>query len=295
MEKGYRWIALCTFSLLPLFCPAAMPIDYEALTGLQGAYNEAEKVFKVTFPRTDIDAVVDGVPLNPFMGISSWASFMPSQAGQYMVMGDLCLLQDEVDKVMSVLLDKGFSITALHNHFFYDSPRLFFMHFEGEGQLPMEAEAIKKTMQTIKDVRAAHPAPETTFEMLPLPSGNTISSEAIEAILGPSAQKKEGMVKFIWGRHARMEGCTLGLQMGIQSWSSFAGTDLNAVVDGDLVVHEDELTAVVKALRKGGIHVVAIHNHMINESPRLLFIHYWGRGSAVDLAKSVKHALGYLP
>jgi len=262
----------------------------QKLTGLTGAWNEADGVFKVSAPRNDIKVNVDGWTMPPFMGLTSWAGFTDGKKEEAMVMGDLVLFQDEVNPVMSVLLENGLKVTALHNHFFFDESKVYFMHIEGEGATEAMANGVKKALAVSKEIRVANPHPAKSFGK-PLSNRNAISASAIEKILG-KGQANNGMFKFVVGRTAKMPcGCEATKEMGVNTWAAFAGTDDNAVVDGDFAVLEDELQPVLKSLRKAGVNIVAIHSHMTHENPRILFLHYWGRGHAEELAKAVKSAL----
>ena len=211
--------------------------------------------------------------------------------GGVMVMGDTVLFQDEVNPVMSAALDNGLSVTALHNHFFFDEPKVYFMHVSGEGSAENLATAVKRVWGKIREVRAANPQPTTTFGGTALTPTNSIAGKTIEDILGVKGQASKGMFKIVIGRTTKMIDTEVGKDMGVNTWAAFAGTDENALVDGDFAVHEKELQSVLKILRKGGINIVAIHSHMAGENPRILFLHYWGRGSATDLAKSLKASL----
>lgn len=264
---------------------------YESLTGLKGSYNEKEKVFKASFPRNDVKISVDNTQLDPFMGLTSWTAFTPKDENKFMVMGDLVLFQDEVNPVMSVLLNNNTEVTALHNHFFYDTPKVYFMHIGGEGSLGDLAGGIKKALDTVKVIRSKNNSPSNNFEGPSISSKNSIDLSSLEKIFGIKGQSKDGMVKFVFGRSVKMDNITLGSEMGVNTWSGFAGTNENAIVDGDFAVLENELQPVLKALRKGGINIVAIHQHMTMESPRMVFLHYWGRENSENLAKTVKDAL----
>jgi hypothetical protein len=264
----------------------------EQLTGLKGTLNEAEGVFKVTAPRSDVKVNVDGWQMPPFMGLTSWAAFTEGKKQPAMIMGDLVLMQDEVNPVMSALLDAGVSVTALHNHFFYDEPKVYFMHIGGEGTVEKLAAGVKTAFDKVKAIRAAQPEPAKVFGNKFEPGANAIGGDELDAILGTKGQAKDGMFKVVIGRKAKMEcGCEAGKEMGVNTWAAFAGNDDNAIVDGDFVVLESELQAVLKSLRKDGINIVAIHHHMTGENPRYLFLHYWGRGMARELAQAVKNAL----
>jgi Domain of Unknown Function (DUF1259) len=292
--KTRTWFCSFLFSLAAFYV-SGQTLDtarIEQIMGAKGTMNTNETVFKVTSPRTDVKVTVDGWAMPPFMGLASWAAFTPG-TDQTMVMGDTVLFQDEVNPAMSVALDNGLSVTALHNHFFFDEPKVYFMHIEGHGEGGPEqlAMAVKKVWDKIKEIRAAHPQPATTFGAAALPVKSSISAKPIEEILGAKGQTNSGMFKVVIGHPTKMSGMEVGKDMGANTWAAFAGADDNAVVDGDFAVAEDELQNVLKTLRKGDINIVAIHQHMTGESPRILFLHYWGRGNAGDLAKTLKAAL----
>jgi len=265
----------------------------EELTGLKGKMNEKEGVYKVTFPRDDVKVVVGGWTMPPFMGLGTWAAFTETKAGA-MVMGDTVLFEDEVNSAMSAALDNGLSVTALHNHFFFDQPKVYFMHIEGEGAVDQLAGAVRKMYDTTKAIRGPNAKPTESFATVgqaSLPEKNSISAAPLNEIFGAQGEAKDGMVKFTVGRPAKMHGVKIDKDMGVNTWAAFAGSDDNAVVDGDFAVTEDELQPVLKSLLKGKINIVAIHQHMTHEEPRIMFFHYWGRGSAKDLAQAIKGGL----
>ncbi|SRR6266516_3808708 len=259
----------------------------DELTGLKGKMNEKEGVYRVTFPRDDVKVVVDGWTMPPFMGLGTWAAFTETSNGA-MVMGDTVLFEDEVNSAMSAALDNGLSVTALHNHFFFDRPKVFFMHIEGEGSVEKLASAVKKVYDAAKQIRAASPKPKDSFGAQPLPDKSSISAAPLNEIFAMQGEAKDGMVKFTIGRPATMHGVKIDKDMGVNTWAAFAGADDNAIVDGDFAVTEDELQPVLKSLVKDKINIVAIHQHMTHEEPRMMFFHYWGRGRAKDLAQAVK-------
>ena len=207
-----------------------------------------------------------------------------------MVMGDTVVFEDEVNPVMSAAFDAGLEVTALHNHFFFDNPKVFFMHIGGHGDAKALAAGVKKVYDKIAEIRAANPAPAKSFPDT-IGSTNSITAAPLEAALGVKGQSNQGMFKIVIGRAASMHGVPVGKEMGINTWASFGGTDDAAVVDGDFAMLENELQPVLRAMRKEGINIVAIHQHMSHEQPRYLFLHYWGKGKAVDLAQSLKRVL----
>ncbi len=288
MKKLFLVCAICCANID--IAPAALDTaKIDQITGLKGKLNEKEGVYKVTFPRNDVKVAVDGWTMPPFMGLGTWAAFIETKSGA-MVMGDTVLFEDEVNPAMTAAFDNGLSVTALHNHFFFDKPKVFFMHIEGEGSINQLAEAVKEMYDAVKQVRAANPQPKESFGGNSLPEKNSISGEPLNKIFGTNGEAKDGMVKFTFGRPATMHGVKIDNTMGVNTWAAFAGTDDNALVDGDFAVTEDELQAVLKSLVKQKIYIVAIHQHMTHEQPRMMFFHYWGRGPAKDLATTIKGA-----
>ena len=262
----------------------------DEITGLKGKLNEKEGVYRVSFPRADVKVAIDGWTMPPFMGLGTWAAFTQGSHSEAMVMGDTVLFEDEVNAAMSSAFENGLSVTALHNHFLFDRPKVYFMHIEGEGTTEQLAGAVRKLYDKIKEIRAASPQPKDSFGAGSFPEKNAISAEPLNAIFGMPGETNNGMVKFTIGRPATMHGVKIDKDMGVNTWAAFAGTDDNAVVDGDFAVTDDELQPALKALRTGGINIVAIHSHMTHENPRILFFHYWGRGKAKDLADAIKGA-----
>src|SRR5438270_1423669 len=262
----------------------------DELTGLKGKLNEKEGVYKITFPRSDVKVIVDGWTMPPFMGLGTWAAFTKGEHSEAMVMGDTVLFEDEVNAAMSAALDNGLNVTALHNHFFFDHPKVYFMHIEGEGEVDKLAGAVRKVYDAAKQIRAANPQPKDSFGAARLPKKNSITAAPLNEIFGAQGELKDGMVKFTFGRPATMHGVKIDNTMGVNTWAAFAGSDDDAVVDGDFAVTEDELQAVLKSLVKQKIYIVAIHQHMTHEQPRIMFFHYWGRGRAKDLAEAIKSA-----
>jgi Domain of Unknown Function (DUF1259) len=262
----------------------------DELTGLKGKMNEKEGVYKVTWPRNDVKVAVDGWTMPPFMGLGTWAAFQGSNE-KAMMMGDTVLFEDEVNPAMSAALDSGLSVTALHNHFFFDHPKVYFMHIEGEGTVEQLAGAVRKVYDKIKETRAATSQPKDSFGAAASPEKNSISAEPLNKVFGLSSETNNGMVKFSIGHPATMHGVKIDNAMGVNTWMAFAGSDDNALVDGDFAVTEDELQSALKAMRVGGINIVAIHSHMTHEQPRILFFHYWGRGPAKKLAEAIQGAL----
>ena len=269
-----------------LAAPPAAKFDtanIEQLTGAKGALNEKEGVFKVSFPRADLQVVAGGVHLTPPMGLTAWAAF--TKVGNHTaVMGDMVLTEDQVNPAMSAALDNGLEVTALHNHFFWDQPRVMFMHIGGMGEEAKLAAAVGKVFAKMKENTAP---PHADID----PAKSTLDPARIDAALGHKGELAKGVYKVTIGRETKMAGHTMGNAMGVNTWAAFAGSDEEAVVDGDVAMLESEMQGVLRALRASGINIVAIHQHMTGENPRVMFLHYWGVGRTVDLAKGLSAAL----
>jgi hypothetical protein len=265
-------------------------LDTQRIAGASGAEAITKgDVVRIEWPRKDVAVKVDGLPLKPFAGLGSWAALTPAPHGA-MMMGDTVVFQDEVDAAMDAAFAGGLEVTALHNHFFYDEPKVFFMHIGGHGDPEKLAAAVKGVWDAIKKVRADHAEPATHFGG-GVPREGKIDAGAIEQTLGHKSQSKDGVVKVSVGREGTMHQVKVGEAMGLNTWAAFSGSNELAAVDGDFIMTAGEVQPVLRALRKGNVHVVALHNHMIGEQPAFYFLHFWGKGSVPDLARGVKAAL----
>jgi len=267
------------------------PLDtvrIEQLTGAKGKLDPSEPgVFKVSVPRSDLAVTIGGVRMTPPMGLTSWASFK-KMGGDTLVMGDMVLLEDQVNPVLSAALDNGLEVTALHNHFFWDSPRVMFMHIGGMGDEAGLAAAVGKVFARIGETAGGKgESPRADID----PSRTTLDPARIEAVLGAKGQLADGVYRVTLGRSTQMHGHAVAAAMGVNTWAAFAGSDERAVVDGDFAMREAELQGVLKALRGAGIEIVAIHQHMAGEDPRIVFLHYWGIGRPQELARGLRAAL----
>ena len=263
------------------------PFDSAAIekaAGAKGNWIAAEQVFKVSLPRTDLTVVAHGVKLSPPMGLTSWASFRKSGA-HAIVMGDVVVTEDHVAPAMDAALAGGLEVTALHNHFAGESPRVMFMHVGGTGDALRLADVVGKVFTASKG-EASAPAPAPID-----PATSALDREALDRAFGAKGDYANGVYKVVFGRTTRMHGETLGSAMGVNTWAALAGSMDRAAVAGDVAMKEAELQPVLKALRNAGIRVVAIHNHMSGEQPRVMFLHYWGVGPAASLAAGVRSAL----
>lgn len=267
------------------------PLDADNIGTASGAKatTTPDGVVRIGWPRTDVKVTVDGMPLKPFAGLGSWAAFTPAKHGA-MVMGDTVVFQDEVTPAMDAAFAGGLEVTGLHNHFFHDEPKVYFMHIGGTGEPEKLAQAVKGVWDAIKKVRAKEAQPATKFAG-DVPKAQTITAEKIEKILGKKAESQDGVVKVTIGRGGTMHGMKVGGSMGLTTWAAFSGSDELAAVDGDFIMTAEEVQPVLRALRKANLHVVALHNHMVGEQPSFYFTHFWAKGSTADLATGLKSAL----
>jgi hypothetical protein len=260
----------------------------EEATGSK-ATTTADGVVRIGWARTDVAVTVDGMPLKPFAGLGSWAAF--AQAGHgAMVMGDTVVFEDEVSPAMDAAFAGGLEVTALHNHFLHDQPKVYFMHIGGWGEPRKLAAAVKGVWDAIKSVRAENPKPVSRFAGR-RPGEGAVTAGPIEKILGHKAQVQDGVAKVTIGREGMMHGVRVGGSMGLTTWAAFSGSDDYAAVDGDFIMTAGEVQPVLRALRRGGVHVVALHNHMTGEQPAFYFTHFWGKGPAAELARGIRSAL----
>lgn len=270
---------------------AGSKLDPEKIASASGAKatTTPDGIVRIAWARSEVPVKVDGMPLKPFAGLGSWAAFTAAPHGA-MVMGDTVVFQDEVTPAMDAAFAGGLEVTGLHNHFFYDEPKVYFMHIGGTGDPEKLAGAVKEVWEAIKTVRSEHGTPRGRFEG-GIPEAGAINASAIDAALGPKSQAQDGVVKVTIGREGEMHGVKVAGSMGLTTWAAFSGSDELAAVDGDFIMTADEVQPVLRALRKSGIHIVALHNHMIGEEPAFYFTHFWGKGRVDELARGLKSAL----
>ncbi|HWH56488.1 MAG TPA: DUF1259 domain-containing protein [Terriglobales bacterium] len=273
-----------------------MPTDYADVLNTLGKQGDfKDNVLKVNIPRNDVKVTIDGIATPTPFGFGGWLAMSKGDAGNDVMMGDLVLLEDEVNPVMSALLENGLEVTALHNHFFFDSPRMFFMHVHGHGKA---ADLAKRAKPAVNLIGKAGPQHQYTVSGgNARVSGGQIDAAKISSIIGHAGEQNGQVYKITVGRddlHLKEMGAAINSRMGLNTWAAFYGTDANAEVAGDVAMLSNEVTPVLKALRANGLEVVAIHNHMIGTEPGIYFLHYWGTGPADKLAAGFKSALDML-
>jgi hypothetical protein len=268
-----------------------VPADYQdVLKSLDRKGDFKDGVLKVNIPRSDLKITVQGVATPTPFGFGGWVAFTKTTDGSEVMMGDLVLLQEEVNPVMSALLDNGIEVTALHNHFFWDDPHVYYMHVHGMGKAATLAARVKPALDLIGHVKGEATTPLAT-------SGAALDTAKIAQIVGHAGEQSGAVYKITVGRNdiaMKDHGAAINARMGLNTWAAFYGTQEDAVVAGDVAMLESEVTPVLKTLRKNGIDVVAIHHHMTEEKPMVIFLHYWGRGPAEKLANAFKATLGEL-
>jgi hypothetical protein len=290
-----RFLILSTLILSSAAPPAFaqdIPAEYQqVLTTLGRTGDFKANVLKVNIPRNDLTVTVANVKTPTPFGFGGWVA-MTKGSGMDVMMGDLVLIQDEVNPVMSALLDNGIEVTALHNHFFKDDPRIFYMHVHGHGAPADLARELKPALDLIgkSGAKPAAPAPAAA-------AAGKIDTTKIAQIVGAQGEQTGEVYKITVGRDdlkLTEMGAPINARMGLNTWAAFVGTNDQAAIAGDVAMLASEVTPVLKALRKNGLDIVAIHHHMTGTEPTIFFLHYWGTGPADKLATGFKAALAEL-
>ena len=282
-------LALLPQAPAPAAQPAIPPAFQKTLADLARPGDFKDGVLKVNLGRSDLKVTINGRPVPTSLGFGGWVAFTSGDAGMTVMMGDLVLTEDQVNPVMSALLDNGLEATALHNHFFWETPRIFYMHVHGHGDISDLAKRVKPAIDLMMtSVTPAPPAPPPTL---------AFDSAALAQIIGTAGEQAGPVYKITIGRSdlaVKEMGAVINARMGLNTWAAFTGTDDAAVVAGDVAMRGNEVTPVLTAMRKAGLNIVSLHHHMIGTQPEIYFLHYWGEGKAATLAAGVKSALNLL-
>jgi len=267
-----------------------IPAEYQQVLtalGKQGDYKA--NVLKVNIPRNDVSVTVAGVKTPTPFGFGGWIALTKGQ-GMDVMMGDLVLTQDEVNPVMSALLDNGLEVTALHNHFFWDEPRMYYLHVHGHGSPADLARRVKPAI----DLIGKKPSGNAPAAAPSSAQASGLDTAKLAKIVGHDGEQTGAVYKITVGRddlHISEMGAPINARMGLNTWAAFVGTNENAAIAGDVAMLANEVTPVLNVLRKNGLDVVAIHHHMTGTQPTIYFLHYWGTGPAEKLATGFKAAL----
>jgi hypothetical protein len=246
---------------------------------------QGDGAHKFGLPRGDLKVTVDAVQVKPTLALGSWVAFS-SPGRDAMLMGDLVLAEDELSPVMVALQENGLQITALHNHILHETPRLMYMHIAGHGDAVKLADAVKKVIALTKTPAPAQPPS--------VPPAIEMDTAPIDQILGHKGKVNGGVYQVGVPRAEKITdaGMPVPGSVGLATALNFQPTGAGkAAITGDFVLLGSEVNPVIKALRQNGIQVTALHNHMLQEEPRLFFVHFWANGDAVKLAKGLRAAL----
>jgi hypothetical protein len=270
---------------------AFKPIDTATIAriiGVAGKSNNGE--YKITIPQNDLSVKVDDFKIIPAMGLGTWIAFTPAKNG-VMMMGDLVVTETDLGPVQQEIIRQGLTSTAIHNHFVRNHPNILFMHLGGSGDTEEMAQKAKAVLDRITQLRGGDPAKGTASNEN---IQNTLDTKKLDEIIGHKAEMTKGVYKYTIGRpdvKLKEHGVPVSTFLGFNTWAAFQGTPDNAAVAGDFAMLENEVEPVLKALIENGIEVVALHNHMVHEQPRIFFLHYWGVGNAEKLAQGLRAAL----
>jgi hypothetical protein len=292
-RRRYLLAAVTAVCVLQLTSLSSLAAELDAAVISTAAGTKAtvadDGVVRIGWSRTDVRVTVDGTSFPAAAGLGSWAAFAPAR-DHAMVMGDTVVFEDEVDAAMDAAFAHGLEVTALHNHFFYDTPKVYFMHIGGAGEPQKLASGVRAVWDAIKSVRAKRKQPASGFGGNSFEPGS-IDAQALARIIGHPVPVSDGVPKVTIGREGTMHGAPIGASMGLTTWAAFTGSDALAAMDGDFIMTAEEVQPVLRALRRAGVHVVALHQHMVGEQPAFYFTHFWGKGPAADLARNFRAAL----
>jgi hypothetical protein len=269
--------------------PQPVRVSIDRITGGQGAYAQDDQVYKIVLPREAATIVWDYQTLSPNLGLNSWAAFKPGIHNEAILRGQLLLLDDEVDSVMSVALQTGLEVTGLASSSIFDGPHLDTLDVAATGTFQDLAAGFRKCLDEIHHVRRANGRPRATAPDAPLDS--SIDPAPLDAVLSMNGTLVNGAYRAAIGSNALLRGEQLGREMGMSTWISIAGTNGHAVGHGEFIARTDDLQRVLKALRAKGISVRSIRNHTVGEHPQLVFVQFRGEGTAIQLASAIRYAL----
>ena len=287
--RAVQVFAICAVATIGGGAASAQEIDWKKVDEAIGRSAAVSgDVHRYGFPRSDLTVTLDGVTIRPALALGGWVAFKPAHGGA-MAMGDLVLLETEINSVMAKLIENGIEITAVHNHVLRANPATFYMHVGGHGD-PVKLATALRTGLAASKTPLTPPAPPASQPAIDLDTGQ------LDAIIGAKGQANGGVYQF--GVPRRDPISENGMQlapagpMGVATAINFQPTGGGkAAITGDFVLSGNEVNPVIKALRSNGIEVTAVHTHMLDEQPRLFFLHFWANDDAMKLAKGLRAAL----
>jgi len=296
--KNRLWLALLALLLsvaMPLRAdvPSADRQRIDKIFGATGDYSDSEGSYRFVFHRTDVRVMLQGRPIPPLMGLQSWATVgSDPHHGGTLLEAALALFEDEVNPIISVALNNGFAVTSVANDYMSEDPRVLFVHVSGRGEAVSLAEKFQRLRQEIQGIRAKNPKPVKQF----VPKDNVarnddINVSALDSILMSHGQTEHGMYRTSMGMVGAIFGVPAGKQMGLNSWVAFAGTNRNAIMNGQIIMTSSQVRTVLQELRARGIYITALHNHFFESDPTFYFVHFWANGAAEELAKNIRDVL----
>jgi Domain of Unknown Function (DUF1259) len=289
MMRGVHVLAFCALASIGS-AANAQEIDWKKVDEAIGrnAAVVSGDVHRYTFPRTDLNVTLDGVTIRPALALGGWTAFKPMHGGA-MIMGDLVLLETEINPVMLKLIQNGAEITAVHNHLLRSSPATFYMHLGGHGD-PVKLAAAIRTALAESKTPLTPPSPPATQPTIDLDTAQ------LDQIIGVKGQANGGVYQFAVPRRDPVSESGTQLSpvgpLGVATAIGFQPTGGGkAAITGDFVLAGEEVNSVIQALRSNGIEVTALHSHMLNEQPRMFFMHFWANDDALKLARGLRSAL----
>jgi hypothetical protein len=284
-------LAIATASLLMAEVPKQARAAIDRAIGSPGTYYPEEGVYRIVLPQTEATVVLDYQTLSPNFGLNSWVSFTSAVHHEALPSGQLLLLEDEVNPVMTAVLNAGLEINGLADSSTFDGPRLKTLDVTGIGTYQSLASAFRNALDEIRRTRVD--AIERGSKVGPpiLSLDSSINPHPLDDVLSMRGSVSAGVYRAAIGRRALSHGETIGREMGVTSWISLSGTDDRAFAQGEFVATSDELQNLLRALRSKNIKIVSIRNHMVGEHPQLLYVRFWDQGRTIDIVTALRYAL----
>jgi hypothetical protein len=292
LASSFLGVVTIGFSMAAIAAvPQQSRASIDRITGGKGAYAADDGAYKVVLPREEATIVTDDQTLSPNLGLNSWVAFTSAVHHEAILRGQYLLLEDEVNTVLTAALDAGLEVTGIAASSVFEAPRLKTLDVTGVGMFENLAAAFRKGLDEIGRVRRTANRRSTSFSVPAVPATSAIDADRLNAVLSMRGVVIRGVYKAAIGKRALLHGEPIGREMGMSTWASFAGTNDNALVQGEFVETADDLKKVLMALRVKGINIVSIRNHTLGEHPQLIFVHFWGQGKAVELAKALRYVI----